>query len=272
MNSDNIIQLPAYDDLLYEVDQLRGELARRIQERDELRYLLLAEIEGEYLRRVGSLEYRVCEAKCESQRLKRKIELVQAALNRREKPDLSRIERRLDLEFAEALHSLEDQEEKIRKAEYTSEMQRSATSFRRDVTGELYRTIVMFLHPELNPEANDAEQQLFYLAVTAYKNEDLDALRVIYEMLGQRMPPAQSRSGVKKLCREKERLESSLRSVKEELTQLRSEYPYTLRELLADPGRLAGRKAELNALLSQLKMTNALYRARIGKMLSGRTD
>ena len=43
----------------------------------------------QYMLALGAIEYKLFETQCKMLRLKRKIELIQAKLNRQEKPDIS---------------------------------------------------------------------------------------------------------------------------------------------------------------------------------------
>lgn len=62
---------------------LRSEIAKLLEERDNLLYVRAPHIEAAYCLKFGEAEYKVHELRCDTMRAKRKIELIRASLNRR---------------------------------------------------------------------------------------------------------------------------------------------------------------------------------------------
>ena len=180
--SSNIILFPKYEELKSEVEELRADLVKLYFEYDELRFVICPNIEMQYMLALGALEYKLYETQCKMLRLKRKMELIQVKLNRQEKVVISEIEEQLDEEFAEYQDLLEMQIEAMNEA-----LDRSKGEILSDEDEKklktLYRKIVKALHPDLNPDLSRAEIDLFANAVEAYKNADLNAIRIIAEML-----------------------------------------------------------------------------------------
>ena len=264
--STTIIVFPEFLTLKAEVEKLRTEISMLLLERDELRFVICKNIETAYMLALGSLEYKAFELHCELLRLKRKIDLIQAKKNRQEKVIISAIEKILDEEFEEYQQQLDEQINKMNKALDHSKG-RPLTDEETKEIKKTYRNIVKALHPDLHPDVTPAQVQLFQNAVQAYENGDLDSLRIISEMVVEPVIPEKSENGLTILAKEKERLSKSLELIKEQIAEIKSQYPYTMRELVDDPNQIAEKKAELENTINELKEAYEAYSNRLKEML-----
>ena len=238
----NVILFPDFEKLKNEVERMRTELSMLLLERDELQFVICKNIETEYMLKLGSIEYKAYQAQCLSLRLKRKIELIQAKKNRQEKVIISAIEEALDTEFAEYQKRL-------------------------DELKKLYRKIVKALHPDINPDVSETQINLFDNAVQAYKNGDLNTLRIIGEMVGNSPLPEQHKDALTQLNEEKERLQNLLKAIRDSIEQIKSEYPYIMKEIIEDKEQIEQRKRELENVLSQYNELISIYKAKIEEMI-----
>ena len=266
-----VILFPDYQALKQEVEKLRTEVSMLLQEKDELRYTICKNIEMEYMLKIGGLEYRAYQAQCEVKRLKRKMEMLQAAVNRQEKADLTKIEKQLDQEFAQYQRNLDEQMRKMNEAL----KRKDARMLSKEETKELkklYHSIVKALHPDLNPDITDTQKQLFENAVNAYKSGDLEALRAIYLMVGEPVDTsagegAPKADAIKALTKEKDRLTKCLQSLQEDIAEIKSKYPYTMKEILEDEEKTEAKKEELNRILKKYEEMAENYRLRIDQLI-----
>ena len=203
---------------------------------------------------------------CEFLRLKRKIDPVQAKKNRQEKVVISAIEKILDVEFEEYQQQLDEQINKMNKALDHSKG-RPLTEEETKEIKKTYRSIVKALHPDLHPDITPAQIQLFQNAVQAYENGDLNSLRIISEMVAEPIIPEKSENGLTILAKEKERLSKTIELIREQITEIKSEYPYTMKDLVDDPEQIAKKKAELEGTIDELKEAYDIYAARLKEML-----
>ncbi len=261
-----IILFPEFVTLKAEMEKLRTEISMLLLERDELRLVICKNIETKYMLALGSLEYKAFELNCEVLRIKRKIDLIQAKKNRQEKIVLSVIEELLDEEFAAFQRQLDEQIDKMNKAIDHSQG-RPLTDEETKEIKKLYRSIVKSLHPDLHPEVTSAKIQLFQNAVQAYENGDLDNLRIISEMVDDPVVPEHGENGLSILAKDKERLTKTLELIREQIANIKSEYPYTMKELVNDPGQVAEKRAELEEMIAELKEAHDLYATRLKEML-----
>ena len=258
-----VIEFPNPQDLAQEVEQLRTELIAKIEERDELRYVICRNIEAKYIMLIGGLEYRAFELQFSYLYLKRKCEMIQAKKNRQEKVDLALIEATLDVELKEFHQRLESEMRRINTAlEY-----RKGTVLPKEVVEELkkkYHLIIKAIHPDVHPNLTDSEKALFLHAVEAYKNGDIEAIRMIFDLVGER--EEQTESSIKKLLNEKENLTTAKAAIEQEILKIKAEYPYTMKELLEKPTEVDKRKAELEQTISEYEKAIAIYEKKIQEM------
>lgn len=261
-SSGNVIVFPDFEKLKSEVEKMRTELSMLLLERDELQFVICKNIETEYMLKLGSIEYKAYEAQCAALRLKRKIELIQAKKNRQEKVIISTIEQTLDNEFAEYQKNLDEQIDKMNDALERSKAEVLSDEDNKELK-KLYRKIVKALHPDIS----EAQAQLFDNAVSAYKNGDLGTLRIINEMVGSNPLSEQNKDARARLAEERERLQGLLRSIRESIDNIKSAYPYTMKDILEDTEKTEQKKQELESILEQYNDLISIYKARIEEML-----
>lgn len=262
----NVIVFPDFEKLKNEVERMRTELSILLLERDELQFVICKNIETEYMLKLGSIEYRAYEAQCLSLRLKRKIELIQAKKNRQEKVIISAIEETLDTEFAEYQKQLDEQINKMNDALKRSKAEVLTDEENKELK-KLYRKIVKALHPDINPDVSETQVNLFDNAVKAYKNGDLNTLRIISEMVGNSPLPEQHKNALTQLNEGKERLQHLLKAIRDSIEQIKSEYPYTMKEIIEDEKQTEQKKKELENILSQYNEFISIYKAKIEEMI-----
>lgn len=264
--SGNVIVFPDFEKLKSEVEKMRTELSMLLLERDERQFVICKNIETEYMLKLGSIEYKAYEAQCAALRLKRKIELIQAKKNRQEKVIISAIEGTLNSEFAEYQKQLNEQIDKMNDALKRSKAEVLTNEENKELK-KLYRKIVKALHPDINPDVSETQVNLFDNAVQAYKNGDLNTLRIIGEMVGNRPLPEQHKDALTQLNEEKERLQNLLKAIRDSIEQIKSEYPYTMKEIIEDEEQTEQKKKELENILSQYNELISIYKAKIEEMI-----
>ncbi len=261
-----LIILPEYAKLGEEIKKLRAELTALFMERDELVLVTGKNIEMMYMLKLGALEYKAFEAQCAFMRAKRKLEMLQAKVNRQELIDIKAVEVALDEEFAQFKRLLEEQ---------INKMDRAIERKKGDVLSEeetqefkkLYRSIVRSLHPDIDPDSTPARRELFMRAVDAYENGDLETLRTIGEMVSD--PNAQIKGGdtMEELYKERQRLAKLVEGVKQDISKITSEYPFTVRELVEDEEKAEHRRRELEEMIRQYEAATREYNARTERLL-----
>lgn len=267
-NSDNkgkIIVLPEFEKLKKEVEKLRVELSMIVLERDTLVFVECKNIEMIYMLNLGHLEVKAYELECKCLRLRKKIELIQAKLNRQEKINLKEIEDNLEKEFIEYEQKLNEHVKKLSEAIDWKNLDVLSMESIKEIK-KLYRSIIKKLHPDLNPNITKENLGLFDKAVKAYENSDLDTLKLI-EMIIADKDSISSLSSLGELEREKNRLEKTLKTVRNSIEEIKIGYPYNLKSIIEDEVEINNWKNKLEKIIDEYRELVADYEIKIQNML-----
>ncbi len=262
-----LILSPEYEAIRKELEKLRSEFVRKMYELDELRYVICENIESEYMLELGDLEYKVYRQECEYRRLKRKLELIQRALNHNMVLDVKAIERTLSEEFEIYRIELENMMEKMNKAIERSSMR----SLSKEESVELrsyYRAIMKKIHPDMNPDLSDQQLKLFFNAVEAYKNGDVKTLKLIHTMIEDENIDTfilDSLDNYKKL---KERLEDSIDAIDAQTENIKSHFPYNVKWLLEDKEELHLKKEQMKESYDQYKESIGFLSEKVNRLIA----
>lgn len=131
---------------------------------------------------------------------------------------------------------------------------------------ELYRDIVPFVHPDLVDDLTDYEQELFYNAIGAFSDGDLDLLRQTVADI-YTLPTTHDRSDEYSLRKEWTRLLVIERKVKKEMESLKTEYSQKIRDLIDSPENVKNTQQELQTGAAMWKRAAEQYEVDIGHLL-----
>ena len=261
----NVIIFPGLLELQKEVEHLRSEISAIILERDQLLYVECVNIENQYMLELGMFEYKAYEIQCAILRLKRKIEMIQTKINRQEKVVLSSIDVALDKEFEEYQKKLEEYMDKVNSALERSKLKLLSADEVKELT-KLYRAIVKLLHPDLHTDITEVQMRLFNNAVVAYKNGDIESLRVIHTMIAEPVLPA-NEDVLSFLVREQKRLSSVIDDLRASIDSIKSVYPYTMKEIISSKESIRAKNMEFEEIIAGLNETLDFYKQRVAELL-----
>jgi ElaB/YqjD/DUF883 family membrane-anchored ribosome-binding protein len=86
-------------------------------------------------------------------------------------------------------------------------------------------------------------------------------------MVGERHLPENGQTAMTQLMDEKKRLEGMIKNVRERMERIKSEYPYTVKDIVDDPEKVKQRKAELEQMLSEYNEIIDIYKERLAELL-----
>ncbi len=280
-----------------EVTATRCALLTLYEQRDRLQYIEGPRLEKEYMDAVGDYENTVIKEEIECELLDLKRQIIQTAINRREPIDESAIDAEID---AERTKMLDDAANSAAPAEYVELTPEQGTELQK-----LYHDIVKNFHPQTHPEQTESHRKLFQKAQEAYRCNDLEALRLIYDMLcsttdggfevtvelsngaetdfnfvGQDYTLDYAAAAQIYDCFVSTSEEMSIREewarcrlltddVMNEIERLRADFPYSASDMLADPNKIQAYKEDLAYRLRTAVQERERRTLEIKEMLKG---
>lgn len=241
---------PAHAALAAEVAALREELAALLAEVDELVEFIRPGLLALYQVRLGPAELQLLAAQYELARVKRAIDLAQAALNAGKNPDPARIDAMLEREAAEWKERLEAAAKTLKQAhEHLKGLLSKEDSAE---MRKLYLVLVKKLHPDLHPGLTDEEKKLWHKVQEANLLNDLPGMRALVALVEGKIAPKET-PAMDALAHEKEVLSKHAEAQRKKIAMIRSEPPFTMERELNDEGWVKGRCEALAAEAEKLK-------------------
>jgi len=222
---------------------LKDKLTELISKRDHLLVTKKGNLEALYTLKIGRYEYKLMETECEVARLKRKIELIQVKVNRGKDIDLEEVEKVLDKEYREWEQKIKDMVERVKKAD--SRLKSLLSSEDSRLLQKLYRKLVKLLHPDINQDAGKEENILWQRLQDAYRNGDLEEIKLIDLLVGQKDKVVELDTE-EKLDKVITDYGEKIRKLSDEIVNILSSFPFDIEEKLKDKDWVKSRVEEIS--------------------------
>ena len=258
-----------------EIRLLREELAALISEKNNLELVECRQLQAVYTSEIEVLLTELYQKQFELRYVKRKIRLIRAALNRQEHVTVEAVEAQLEAEYKKFEARFEEFHKKVADAreyrkthpdafsdtEADEEERRSP-----DYMKKLYRKIVKAMHPDLHPDQTPEEAELFKKANTAYEDGDMDTLEMIWQIISGGSADSVESDNREILLKERSRLLELIVRIREEIEAIRTSFPYTMKDILTDPEKLARRQEEIRVRITETVVQLDLCRAELEEL------
>ena len=247
---------PRKQQLKEEYERLQLEDSNIVAERDDLE-LEGPKLEALYMETVGQLQYDMLMLQGDVALLKRKRDMLQACINRGEKPDWPIIEIELKVTFGQMNEKLKEEEEKLKKAkefikQHIQEEEQSSDEEKLEIK-QIFKRMVHRLHPDLHPDQTEWEKNLFLKVQEAYSNNDLEKLRQLELELDSGMPfTTVEKATIEEWEERVENLKARIAALKEEIKQKTNRFPFTYRDKVYNQEWVSAKKEELRVQIARL--------------------
>lgn len=221
-----------------------------VLEYDDLLLQQKPHIEAQYAVQVGSYETECLRMENEYLRARRKLALVMQSVNLGEVPDEEHIEKQLDEEHREWEVELGQRLATIQASIAFAQSSKELSAAEADELKRLYRTLSKRLHPDINPDQAETDKAWLQQVQVAYASGDLTILRSI-EVATRHLAtikPVGLAPGLtmeEALQKEIDSQVASIELVSARIAVLLEQYPFCVRDLLADKNRVAEVVAQL---------------------------
>lgn len=240
------------EELVEKVRTLRAKLQLAISEYDDVELKEATGIRIEYTEKIGQYECQQYELYLQYEELKRKIEMVQAKINRGEEVDMAAI----DNEVADILSAYYEKLNgmRINVAEMINYNNGSEVdAVERSEIKRIYRKLMKIIHPDVLDETLGFDPDLWEKAQSAYKRNDLDALRLIEDIVGDVAGNTLETKDESELIDMAARIELAIARYQTKLVEIKKKFPFTEVDHLKNDAWVRARQAELMNSIDEYK-------------------
>lgn len=234
--------------------ELRAEYAALLSEYDEMTGTVRANLESEYMMRIGRKEHQLFTLRIRIMEIRREIALYQAAKNRGEVLSREEVRVVIEKEFAEYRKQLAEQREKVRLAEELHFGKKLSAADSKAIK-TLYHDLVKMLHPDVNPELPPEAKNLWLKIAAAYRDWDWQELNVLadmaYDLLDRRKIKLRDPGTMEAILEQTAKLSEKIAEIRKKMNEMALRPPFCHEKLLSDPEAVRARRGELDELLEQ---------------------
>ena len=290
-----ILSQSEYTHLLEEIRRLQARITELTALRDDLVYHVCPALKAEYDEKIVSLERELMAANMYLRQMQRTVEILQAQLNRQQKPSMEEAEaqaKQENKEYEEDLHRKAEEAREFRKKweeskwsehdrqEREAGREEQENKGKEEQTGEkettgqrikrLYRKIVKRLHPDVHPNPTEHEKDLLNRAMKAFQEGDLEQLERIWDELSGMDSPEDvyddTPEGREKLRKLLEKLRIRLKLLEEEIAHIKADFPYKLKSFLEDPAAVEEKRRGIQSRIDHVREMNRQLEAYINEL------
>lgn len=254
--SANIIINPEFEALKKELQNARNRYTELVEEYALLINVVGKNLEDEYSIKIGKKEYELFSCRVEILRIKREIELFQAARNHGRTISDEEVNRVIAKEFSEYQEKLNKLQEKLRNAKERF-LAPNLPEKEDKAIKKLYHDLVRKLHPDLNPDLPAEAAVLWERVQFAYKYCCFDELFLLSDMVDELLRGktdfVESLSSMEQISNELVKINQKTSDLKKKIADTRSSVPFTYEELLSNPAKILHMRKELDKQIEHCK-------------------
>ena len=253
---DEIIMHPEYVKLVQDVNEMRNEIAILYEERNDLVFHECPRLDTEYSLKIGHLEFAIFEKEYNLLRIKRKNEIIKEQIQEGKEFDEKAIDKQLNAEYKDYIKRVRNSRKELEKSiERTISV--DINKYEEYEIRKIYRDIVKKLHPDLNEDISKKEETFFILATEAYEEYNLKKLREINQELEANIKKDSYIMGdVEYMIKAKMDYRRIRNILFDQIRNLKNEFPYSEKSLLADQKELKRIRKDLN---ENIRMYDWMY-------------
>lgn len=239
--------------LLASFNILKTEYISMLNDKDVLVSWGKPQLEALYNTRIGYLQIEKLQVQLRIKALKRKIELVQAAINQEKEIDINEMELQVAAELASAEYRIMNEINKLEKSKLL--LSNLDSPQRSHELRKLYKAFAKQLHPDVNDSLTAEQKNLWYIIKEAYENGDLEkmkALKLVYEKELTAMENSTASFSDEELTLKIEVLKEGIKVLHEQIVNIKNEFPFTFESKIKDDEWIGAQQQELKNELQKL--------------------
>ncbi|HEX8334153.1 MAG TPA: hypothetical protein VF622_16145 [Segetibacter sp.] len=243
------------EELKKQFNVLKEEYIKLLNDKDVLLNWGKPQLEALYVSRIGRLQLERLQLQLHIKALKRKIQLLQSAINRNVPADTDAIELQVASELAEAEHHIMQQANKIATSE--AMLSNLASPERSAELRKIYKQFAKQLHPDVNQNLTNEQKDLWHIVKEAYEIGDLEKLKafeVVYEKELKAAEKQMQELTPEELQLRVEVLKEGIKVLHEQVKNIKGEFPFTLEQQIKDEEWVTTENAKVQEEIKALKL------------------
>ena len=242
------------EQLQQQYDLLKTEYIKLLNDQEVLLQWGKPQLEALYNTRIGYLQIEKLQWQLRIKALKRKIELIHAAINQNKIIDVTEIELQVAAELAEAEFRIMNEVSKLENSKNL--LSHLGSPERSSELRKLYKQLAKQLHPDVNDHLTEEQKNLWYLVKEAYETCDLEklkAMQVVYEKELTAIEHKIAELTEEEISLKIEVLKEGIKILNEQILRIKSEFPFTIEHQIKDEEWVNAQSEELKNGMEKLQ-------------------
>ena len=256
---------PEYKEILELHDDLKEELTKLYADKEDLLNSVKLNLELDYHLKIGKKQYELIMVRIEALRLKRKVEILQSAINRQVKFSIDVVEAQLDFEFEKWNRDAKEFYEDLKFAEAYTGLEKMTSAAVIEMK-KIYRELAKKFHPDLNPDWQEEARYFWQRIVEAYGNNDLKELKIL-ELLSRDFEKEERvLSTMELLKKDCESLKEKIKEMINDIARVKKEFPFNIEEKLQDDGWVKEQNLLIEDQVSEWQKSKKIFETRVEEL------
>lgn len=212
------------------------------------------QLEALYATKIGKYEVELLELKIELKTIKKKIQWAHQEINLGKYPNFNDIENRASELMKKAFQEIHIEKSKI--AFGKAVLSNLGSPEESMELRKIFRNIAKSLHPDINPNLSQEQQELWHIFHSAYKNGDLDtlkALEIVYEEQLKNKETDEKDLQEEDILLQIAMLKQGILELESQKKELENDFPFNLAEQIRDEDWVAEKQESLTKEIDELK-------------------
>ncbi len=256
---------PEHERMLRELDLLKAEYANQCNNRHVLMDWAKPQLESLYFLRVGDLQIELLLQKAKMYAAKRKLEMIQKAINRNEEISLPFIDMMVELEMQEQTEKIEQAVEKLNQAKNL--LSNLESPERSAELRKIFREMAKELHPDINTDLSEGAKNLWNAVLLAYETCNLESLRALRLLVWEVRNKNQHFSDENALMSQISMMKDGINRLLAEMHAIRMMFPFTLEKEMNDDAWVEIQRAALKTETQTVEKRKIQYEKSIALIL-----
>jgi hypothetical protein len=250
---DSLALTPEHAAALQRYQELLERMPLLEEEKEQLLNHLLPMLNAKYLELVGENKVELLNYQLEAYMLRRKMEMIRAAINRGSPILIEVIDTLVEAEVKEQREKLEQEAQKYQQA---LQLVKAPALDKKDADElrQLYYRLARLLHPDMNPDLTVEQQALWLQVSEAYREGNLERMRglMVLAESGQPIVATEVSSSVEELVRRANYLQMVIDANLEQIGRIKSSFPYTHLEQFDDTAWVAQQNSMIREAIASV--------------------